>query len=283
MTPKQTSGRAAPAGPEVDSELRRLHAEGRAAWPELLVDFAAFGAHLLELRGAGESEAPPAGLRGPDLYLACACALGDPRAVAALHGLLRRDLPRVLASAHRADAFADDLLQELSVELLLPRDGRRAIAGYRGRGSLRSWLRVAATRLAQRLRTAEGPSASAVPEAPAGGPTARGADLEYARRRYHRDFESALTVELAALPQRGRSLLRLHYVDGLSLEQLARVYHLSRATVARELAGFRDSLTRSTRERLLSGLRVTPDELDSLARLAASQLHLSIGRLLADK
>src|SRR5580693_9382424 len=68
-------GPAAEAIPdaELGAALRHLFDEGRRAWPGLALGVEAFVAHLAHLAESVEPGLPPAA-RGPDLYLACACA-----------------------------------------------------------------------------------------------------------------------------------------------------------------------------------------------------------------
>src|SRR5215468_10294659 len=65
-------GPAAEAIPDASlgAALRRLFDEGQRAWPGLGLGVEAFVAYLAEQAGP---DLPPAD-RGPDLYLACACA-----------------------------------------------------------------------------------------------------------------------------------------------------------------------------------------------------------------
>src|SRR5438477_9387309 len=113
--------------------LREAWERGRSAWPDVQLGEADF-ARLL----AGRS--PSA-----ELYLACACVEGDPRALAALEAML---LPAVAPVLARLDADErDEIVQELRERLLVPRGGKPArIAGYSGRGPLENWLKVAGLR-----------------------------------------------------------------------------------------------------------------------------------------
>jgi RNA polymerase sigma-70 factor, ECF subfamily len=67
-----------------------------------------------------------------------------------------------------------------------------------------------------------------------------------------------------AASRRDRDLLRLHFLGGVTLEQLAQMYGVHRATVVRSLAAARQA-----------------DELDEMFDLVASRVELSIERLLA--
>ena len=84
------------------------------------------------------------------------------------------------------------------------------------------------------------------------------------------------------LDARARNLLRLHHLGGATLEQLAAMYGVHRATAVRWLADARAALARGTRRRLTASLDVSPAELDSILAMIGSRLEASVGRLLAD-
>ncbi|WP_395812894.1 sigma factor-like helix-turn-helix DNA-binding protein [Archangium minus] len=61
-----------------------------------------------------------------------------------------------------------------------------------------------------------------------------------------------LAEALAALPSRERTVLRLHLVEGLSLERIGTVYRTHKSTVSRWLARAREEVLAGTRSRLAS-------------------------------
>ena len=85
---------------------------------------------------------------------------------------------------------------------------------------------------------------------------------------------------LAALPADERTVLRMHYLDGLNIDRIGVVFNVHRATVARWIARTRDALLAETKRRLGERLRVTGRELASLMGLVQSQLDVSIGKVL---
>jgi RNA polymerase sigma-70 factor (ECF subfamily) len=85
---------------------------------------------------------------------------------------------------------------------------------------------------------------------------------------------------MAVLAPAERTLLRLHFVDGLSLDKLAVIEQISRSTVARRLVELRARLAAATKAELHRALGIAGKELDSMVGLLQSQLHLSLARLL---
>jgi RNA polymerase sigma-70 factor (ECF subfamily) len=100
--------------------------------------------------------------------------------------------------------------------------------------------------------------------------------LDDLRRRYRGDFAAAFRAALAALPVRERNLLRQHHMDGLTIDQLAGLYRVHRATAARWVARARTTLSGETRRRLMERLGVATQDADSIIRLVRSQLDLSL-------
>jgi RNA polymerase sigma-70 factor (ECF subfamily) len=246
---------------------------GRAAWPSLILDRQAFAQYLL---ARAQSADALASLTVEDLYLAFGCAQGDAAAVRAFVARLPQDAGAVIARIDPSPAFRDEVLQRLQVDLLVSVSGQPpAIAGYRGEGSLRSWIRAAAARRALALR-----GTAAQPVADRLEPWLSG-ELDFIKVKYREQINTVLEQELAALPRRTRSLLRLHYVDGLGIDQIGAIYHVSRATAARWIARERNALTERVHQRLYAKLRIEPDELDSLLRLVASGLRVSLERVLS--
>jgi RNA polymerase sigma-70 factor, ECF subfamily len=249
-------------------------AAARAAWPGVVVDDAAFTAWVTTRLAPSES---PSQLHLGDLYLACACAAGDATAIAALERSFLVDVPRWLARMDGGDAFADEVRQQLRERLLTGE--RPRIASYAGRGPLRSWLHVAALRVASNARRGDRPLGESG-DLPLAEPDP---ELRLLQQRYKEQFRDAFAAAVAALGVGERQLLRLHFLDGVALGQIGALYGCDKSTVSRKLSAARQTLFEETRRRLRAQLRLTEAELTSLMRLVRSQLHdLSITRLLRD-
>ena len=220
--------------------------------------------------------------RGPtthaeDAFLACACAAGDRAALAELHAQLEGLRP-LLARMDPSTAFADEVLQAAMVKLVVRAGGGEpGIAGYRATGPLRNWLRTWVVRLSTRLRQQRGhddplPSDSKLP--------ALTPELDYLRAQDRVEVEACLREQLEALPDRERTMLRLHHAAGLPADRLGAMYHVSRPTMSRWLAKIREDLLAGVRDRLRVRLGLGDAELDSLLGVVASGLHVSVLRLL---
>ncbi len=96
------------------------------------------------------------------------------------------------------------------------------------------------------------------------------------RERYAAELGRAISDAMAALTARQRTLLRLAYVDGLSVDVLGRMYAVHRATAARWLAAAPEALFDESRLRVEAALDAG---LTSVIRLVQSQIDVSLGAL----
>src|SRR5262249_49575466 len=113
--------------------------------PKLSVPPEAFRAYAAERN----ADAAHAG----DLYLACACARGDGRAIAALEARYFGDIDGALARRQLAPAAIAEIKQILREKLFV--GAAPKIAEYDGRGDLGAWLRTTAIRQALKLLRSE--------------------------------------------------------------------------------------------------------------------------------
>ncbi len=270
------------ADPRLEERLGELLGAARVAWPDVALDDDTFLQHLAErLPEEGDAVAALGAVHGPDLFLACACLGGDPRALAAFD---RHFLSEVASFLGRADAlagFTDEVKQALRTRLLLtdgdilPRIGR-----YNGRGPLGGWLRMVATRVAVDLRRERASEDSPIADAELLPSAAPDPELDYLKTRYRHELEEAFRATLAGLAARDSNILRLHFLDGLPAEAIGVMYKVSGRTVQRWLADLREQILARTRELLTEKLRVSTAELDSLMVLVQSQVQLNMRDIL---
>ena len=255
----------------------------RAAWPELRIDAGELVEFVAQRLAGADLAAALATAPAADLVLAAACVAQEPTAHAAFDTVLT-EVDAAGASTRSPQDLIDDVKQLLRVQLLVARDGKPpGIAGYRGKGPLRGWVRITATRelirhqrkLRARDRRASARSTrrSATPairccrsSRPSTAPSSR---PRCARR----------SRELGA---EDRTLLRQQIVDQLSIDEIGAAFGVHRATAARWLHRARGALVTATRGRLAARLKLSVDEIDSVIRLVQSQLDASVIRYLRD-
>lgn len=263
----------------IESALKALDRAGRAAWPMIPLDAEAFVTHVADsVRTQPDVGEALAALRGTDLFLSCACARGIP---IALEEFDRVQLSNVTAWVKRIDsspAFADEVVQTMREMFLIPaHGGKNRIGEYSGRGALESWVRVVAVRTALRIHREQRRTLSSVePERHSELAGTVDPELDYLKMRYRGAYEAALKAALASLPDRDALLLKLHYLDGLSIDRIGVLYGIHRSTVARWRTRVRHSVLESTREQLQRRISLTQSEFDSIVRLVRSQIAVSI-------
>ena len=278
----------------VADTLAGIVVRAREAWPELVIAperFVRFVAERLE---------PPvdtalASVHAEDLYLACGCVDRIGAAFAAFDRECVPVIDRAVEASGATPAEAADLRQVVRQRLLVapatpdgakgqglrgassPREGVARIGTYTGRGGLRAWVKVVATREAARLLPRERREVAAEDDELA-GLVARDDDPEigYLKRLYRSEFKAAFTAAVDALSDRDRLLLRQNMLDGLSIDELAGFYRVHRATTARWLEAARQAVLDGTRRELIARLQLTRSELDSILRLIASGLDVSL-------
>ncbi len=265
---------------DLEERLRALVDASRAAWPSLAVDDAAFVAHLATKTTADVpmSRALSA-LHATDLYLTFACGTGDARALAAFEGAFGREVPAAL-SRMRADATSiDEIGQVVRTKLFVGASPK--ILEFAGRGPLRSWLRAVIVRTAVDLRRREQlePPVTADGELGDEADASRG-ELALVRARYAAPLKTAFEDALRALPLEDRTVLRMHLLDGLNIDEIGTLHGVHRATIARWIKRAREDLLVATRRLLRERLKVDTAELESLGRACRSSLDVSVRGIL---
>jgi RNA polymerase sigma-70 factor, ECF subfamily len=258
-----------------------LFEAGRAAWPTIALDEEMFGAHLAVL---GEREVDGTRrLYASDLYLACAAAHGDAPAIEAVERTcIARTGPALSRIVTRSEA--DDVTQVLRQRLFLgTSDGRPRLLDYAGRSELRAWVRAGAIRTAfEHLRRWKRERAHQA-NLELGLPChAEDPVLDPLRRPFQAELRAAFRGALAALDPRQRTLLRQHFLEGLTTEELGSLHGVHRVTAFRWLREARAALIKRIRAALIDRLRIGRDELNSLFPLIDSRFEVTALRLLAE-
>jgi RNA polymerase sigma-70 factor (ECF subfamily) len=271
-------------GAALAAAVAELVAAARAAWPAIELPTDCFVAYFVARLPAGAD--PAAALRtvnAADLYLACACAYADPAALAAFDEHCLTAVDRALARLGLDADTIGEVKQRLRRALLVSEDGPPRIVGFAGRGALRSWVRVLAVHEAWAVLRARGRQPAGddrLAEAASAGATP---ELEYLKRTYRRDFERAFRVAIQTVPARDRTLLRQHFLDGITINELGALYGVHRVTIGRWLAHARDGVLAATRAHLMQTLDVPRAEIESILRLVLSQIDLELRPLLAQR
>lgn len=277
--------------PELGARLTALLAAGQATWPQLALDpleLVRFVARQLVAQlgsgttsGLDEAGELLEGLRPADLYLACACASGDPAAIHAFERGYMSEVDHALARMHIDGSRLADVKQLVRQRLFVSQGGTPGkITEYGGRGDLRRWVRSVAVRTClndlrkgKREVLADDETLIARHAIPVDDP-----EVTYMKRTYAAEFRAAFSAALAGADAREQTLLRYHHVDGLNIDEIGAIYRVHRVTAFRWLEKAKERLVRATLEDLRSRLRLSPRELDSVLRMIRSQVNLSLVR-----
>jgi len=252
--------------------------------PELTVDGDALIAHAAgHLDDGADPVAALDGLRAGDLALAHACAAGDAGAVAILDRLLADVGSAAIRSLRGTDSDRDEVVQEVRARLLVADGARRPrIADYAGRGELGRWLKATVARTylnrvrgVRREVAADDQRVFDEVMRPEVDP-----ELAYLKRRYGAELKAAVGDAIGQLADADKNLLRFRFVDGLTIDEIGAIHRVHRATVHRRLADARDRLRDRVETLLRERLGLSGAELDSVFRLVASQLDVSLSRVL---
>jgi RNA polymerase sigma-70 factor (ECF subfamily) len=252
----------------------------RGAW-RLSVDATRFALHVAALLEATEHDVSQAlsELCIGDLYLACSCVDGTPAALSAFDAQYLRNLQTFVKDIDSSPARLDELKQLLRERILVKHgDAPARIGSYSGRGALRAWVQVAAQRLALSSVRGKQPKTVAADEEALQGHVGGGSDpeLDYLRVRYAEEFRAALQAALGQLASRDRLILRLHFVDGLSLTRIAGMYRVSQSSVSRWMLDARESVREYMKAHLKKVHGLSSSEFESIVFLVQSRLDLSL-------
>lgn len=260
-----------------EAALVALCERGRAGGAAFGVDDVTFVAHLARCRApVGEG---PGSIHAQDLYLGCACLQGSEEALARLRAQCRPVLQRYLSRIRGAEAMLDEIEQALLDKLLVGEPPR--LVTYTGRGALGAWIGISAQRLAITHLRHERAETRARREVAANVRLADSdPELAVIKERFQPEFQSAVAAALETLDDRERVLYRLHLVEGLTFESMAKTYGVHPVTIGRWLAAASQKVLERAKEQLRKTIPVSSDEFESLARLLAGHLDISISHTL---
>lgn len=258
-------------GDVVVEDQRRWFAAHQRDYPISGFDFEAY----LEIVAALNIE--PDEARSLDLYLVSGCRHGGEQA--AKH-LLTRHKSTIDAALRRLRLPADrvDEVRSTFYEILFVGEaGTPALARYGGRGSLDGWLRVTVSRSASRLLRKTERLELSDPEAFMD--VWHEPERDALDRECKEAFRAAMRDAVASFEDEALSALREHYVEGRSIDALAAVWGVHRATAARRLSRLRWAMRERVLEQLEAKLGVSPSSALRMVRAAQSRLTAEIGLL----
>jgi len=273
-------GSAAPLPTLVDDALKQVLCAARSAWPEIVISDQVFFEFLANKLAPGQDLlALLPSLHTSDLYLACACLLGDAKAMDAIERHYLSQLGASALSVNANSGFVDELKQTLRERVFVARPNESPrLSSYSGRGPLAGWLRMVAARLAVDLRKKQRGDATIADSRELAVPVVD-LELQYLKERYRTEFEEAIQGAFRELPARERAILRLHYLDRIPVSSIATMYRVSPRTVQRWIAAAHAEVKAGVRRTLAAKFALSERELESLLGLVISQLSVTLQTL----
>lgn len=255
--------------------MSKVRCEGVLRALGLRLDLDAFVDYVAKHSAVASSDEPLI-----ELCLAFALRQRVPEASRIFEARYLEPLGTRLSRLRLSPAELDEVKQRTREKLLVATEaGALRIEEYAGQGRLAGLIQVVATREALTLFRA------ARREAPLADDALIGVDfdpgLEMLKGEAREAFRVAFEQAVRSLEPRERNLLRLHLLGGVTLEQLAKLHGVHRATVVRWLAAAREQLLARTRSALGSALGIQGQELESVMGAIQSRLDVSVERVLA--
>lgn len=251
--------------------LRDAFVAGKAAWPRIALSYEQFVTHIERLGHASAALlAHPA-----DIFLCTACLNGERVAYQALEARYFPGLRAPIYDVVRERLAVDDILQELRVRLFIGVSPK--IATYRGTGSLKGWLRRVAIHAShdyRRERALQDRRIREVIDAQGSGAarpedsSARNPPVVLCEQAWRGAFTSLASAEL--------SLLHQYFVSGFSIDVLADIHAVHRATAARRIQRAIECLRQAVKKSFSAQYRdLNREELYNLIRLSCSLIDLN--------
>jgi RNA polymerase sigma-70 factor (ECF subfamily) len=259
-----------------------LIALAKRQWPNVALDEDALAAFIAQRLVGSELTQALSAAPAADLALAAACVAQEPTAHQAFDAILT-EVDAAGAAVGATRDLVDEVKQLLRVQLLVQRDGKPpGIAGYRGKGPLRGWVRITATR--ELIRHKKKQARYVVADRSLDRLLASGIDpqLEALKTEYRNEFAIALREAIDVLTAEDRTLLRQQIVDDMSIDEVGVAFGVHRATAARWLNRARAALVAATYQRLSTRLDMPVDQIESVIRLVQSKLDASVIRYLKE-
>src|SRR5262245_47049107 len=243
-------------------------AAARVTWPTITLDETTYLAEVTARLPASASPYTARAVHAADLWLALACAAGDPKAIAAFDEHYVARLKTVLATLGLAPDEIDDVKQELRRKLLVA-DGRRPrIAEFSGRADLRRWVRTVAVRISiDRFRQKRDVLIDDEEQLAMMNDVADDPELVHLKERYRYEVRAAIGRAIKLLTTRQRLLLKAYYIDRLGVKRLGVMLSVHHATAARWLIAAREALAKHAQRLLMDELGMSHWELRNVARL----------------
>jgi RNA polymerase sigma-70 factor, ECF subfamily len=253
-----------------------------ARWPDIALDGAVFDEYLRQRAAAlEERRGTPAGRTPPQiesLFLCCGCARGDQAACRTFQQTYATVVRKAIARIEPDRNFVDEVAAQVFDKLLVGPEPR--VTRYSGRGELSAWLKVVASRAAIDAKPRRAGSDDEPLPSTAEIVMSMSPESMVLTRTHAENITEALQSATNRLEAKEREILRLHYADGLNIDEIGALHGVHRATVARWLQRSRATIDSAVREELQVKHGLGAAEVTSLIHGASGILQETLRALL---
>lgn len=249
---------------ELEPQLWHLVARGRVVHPELAVDPHDFIDFIATRTAIHDGTLVLGDAHLADMYLACAAMYGVAGAAERVEALCIAQAKKAIVRIEPSPSFVAEIQQRVREKLLVASgEEPPRIAEYSGRGTLVSFVRVAAIREAlsekrslrrRRFDTLDEPHA-VIDEDPT---------IALARHAHVDAFLEALRTALGSLDSHERAALYMSYFEDQSVDQIGRLFNVHRATAARWITRAQSRVRLLVRLQMQERLQLDDVEAESL-------------------
>jgi RNA polymerase sigma-70 factor (ECF subfamily) len=265
---------------EMSAAIARVTERGQARWPQFVLGSDGFTEHV-RAHAIGLSSAEIDKLHAEDLFLAFACVCRDPAALQEFRRHVTARLPTFVGKLRLTNVAMAEVEQEVLIKLLVGEDGLPPrLAQYKGRGTLDAWVCAVCLHAALVWHRRAGGDRLELHEDLDEVLVEADASLAVARRQFAGLLGPILRDVLLGLSARERLLLRMYYVEELSLRQLGRIHGVNASTVMRQIDAVLERIAADMKAALRRQIALSSAELQSLGLLLDAQLTLSLLRIL---
>jgi RNA polymerase sigma-70 factor len=274
---------------EMEDVLHRAWESGRGPWPHLNLRADVFVRYLTQRLPEKSVDVPLEQVLDrlilTDLYLACACVHKVPGAIEALERHYLEKLPASLGFLKLSAATLDEVCQMVRIHLLVGMAGSGPQLGeYKGMGTLPSWMRVIAARMAykQGAPARETPTENVLAVIESLPVPGSDVELELIKRRYRPQFRQAVREAFATLSSEQRQLLWFHFIDRMPTTKMGPLVGVDQSTVSRKIKSARHTVYEETKRLLQERLGLSSHEFKSLLKVIDSQLDSQLDLRLSE-
>jgi RNA polymerase sigma-70 factor (ECF subfamily) len=149
---------------------------------------------------------------------------------------------------------------------------------YAGRGDLVGWLRISAVRELNLRRNRSARELSLETHAVLDASSEQEPEVALLLKMHKQELTEAFRQALASMSSRERNVLRYHFVEKVSIDQIGALYSVHRSTAARWISRAREALCMRTRAFFRERISMSDEGFQRVVALIESQIQVELAR-----